>query len=132
MFSSMKNYSFLIYIILLLISCQKSTNSVKEVLFDDFYNSKSDKILLDVRTPEEHKNSRALESKNLNFYDQNFKMELLKNSKDSHIYIYCRSGRRSGIAVKYLKENGYSNVFNIKSGIIGIDPKFLDFSSLNN
>ena len=101
-------------------------------MFDDFYISKSNKILLDVRTSEEYKNSRALESNNLNFYDQNFKIEILKNSKDSHIYIYCRSGRRSEIAVKYLKENGYSNVFNIKSGIIGIDPKFLDFSSLNN
>ena len=132
MFSSMKKCSFYIYIILLLFSCQKSTNLVKEALFDDFYNSKSNKILLDVRTPEEYKNSRASESNNLNFYDQDFKVEILKNSKDSHIYIYCRSGRRSEIAVKYLKENGYSNVFNIKSGIIGIDPKFLDFSPFNN
>ena len=37
MFSSMKKYSFHIYIILLIISCQKNTKSVKEALFDDFY-----------------------------------------------------------------------------------------------
>jgi len=132
MFSLMKKYSFYIYIIILLVSCKKDTNLVKEALFNDFYNSKSNKILLDVRTPEEYEESRALESNNLNFYDKNFEVEILKNLKKSHIYIYCRSGRRSEIAVKYLKENGYSNVFNIKSGIIGIDPKFLDSSSLNN
>ena len=132
MFSLMKKYSFYIYIIILLVSCKKDTNLVKEALFNDFYNSKSNKILLDVRTPEEYEESRALESNNLNFYDKNFEVEILKNLKESHIYIYCRSGRRSEIAVKYLKENGYSNVFNIKSGIIGIDPKFLDSSSLNN
>ena len=132
MFSLMKKYSFYIYIIILLVSCKKDTNLVKEALFNDFYNSKSHKILLDVRTPKEYEESRALESNNLNFYDKNFEVEILKNLKKSHIYIYCRSGRRSEIAVKYLKENGYSNVFNIKSGIIGIDPKFLDSSSLNN
>ena len=132
MFSLMKKYSFHIYIIILLVSCKKDTNSVKEALFHDFYNSKSNKILLDVRTPEEYEESRALESNNLNFYDKNFEVEILKNLKKSHIYIYCRSGRRSEIAVKYLNENGYSNVFNIQSGIIGIDPKFLDSSSLNN
>ena len=132
MFSLMKKYSFYIYIIILLVSCKKDTNLVKEALFNDFYNSKSNKILLDVRTPEEYEESRALESNNLNFYDKNFEVEILKNLKKSHIYIYCRSGRRSEIAVKFLKENGYSNVFNIKSGIIGIDPKFLDSSSLNN
>ena len=59
-------------------------------------------------------------------------MEILKNLKDSHIFIYCRSGRRSEIAVKYLLENGYSNVFNIASGLIEIDPKFLEFSPFNN
>tara|TARA_B100001057_G_scaffold493206_1_gene587175 strand:- start:1873 stop:2271 length:399 start_codon:yes stop_codon:yes gene_type:complete len=132
MYSLIKRYFLHIYIILLLISCEKSTNPVKVASFHDFYNSKSNKILLDVRTPEECKNSRAFESTSLNFYDKNFKEEILKNLKESHIYIYCRSGRRSEIAVKYLLENGYSNVFNIASGIIGIDPKFLEFSSLNN
>ena len=71
MFSLINRYSLHIYIILLLISCQKSTNPVKVASFHDFYNSKSNKILLDVRTPEEYENSRAFESTSLNFYDKN-------------------------------------------------------------
>jgi rhodanese-related sulfurtransferase len=90
------------------------------------------KILIDVRTPEEFEKGRALNSINLNFYDQKFKDEILKNTKENQIYIYCRSGRRSEIATKYLNENGFTNVFNIKSGIIKIDSHYLDFSPLNN
>lgn len=32
--------------------------------------------------------------------------------KDREIRLYCRSGRRSGIALKTLKELGYTNVIN--------------------
>ena len=115
-----------------LISCQGNFSKVKEASFDDFYNSKMNKILIDVRTPEEFEKGIALNSINLNFYDQKFKDEILKNTKENQIYIYCRSGRRSEIATKYLNENGFTNVFNIKSGIIKIDSHYLDFSPLNN
>ncbi len=33
--------------------------------------------------------------------------------KDAEIYIYCRSGRRSGIATEIMTEAGYDNVTNI-------------------
>jgi phage shock protein E len=36
-------------------------------------------------------------------------------SKDETIYLYCRSGNRSGKATKILTENGYLNVINAGS-----------------
>jgi phage shock protein E len=33
--------------------------------------------------------------------------------KDAQIYLYCRSGRRSGIALEALQEAGYRNAVNI-------------------
>lgn len=33
--------------------------------------------------------------------------------KDATIYLYCRSGRRSGIALEALREAGYRNAVNI-------------------
>lgn len=32
--------------------------------------------------------------------------------KDARIHLYCRSGRRSGIAMKTLQDMGYTNVVN--------------------
>ena len=33
--------------------------------------------------------------------------------KDAPVYLYCRSGRRSGIAMDALQEAGYRNAVNI-------------------
>ena len=33
--------------------------------------------------------------------------------KDAPIYLYCRSGRRSGIALEALQQAGFTNVLNL-------------------
>ncbi|MBC7411753.1 MAG: rhodanese-like domain-containing protein [Bacteroidia bacterium] len=38
--------------------------------------------------------------------------------KDKPVYIHCRSGSRSGAICNALMNNGYTNVFNIKGGIM--------------
>ena len=70
-------------------------------------------VLLDVRTPEEHKSGylegavllplAELESKTVNKIPD----------KNTPIYIYCRSGRRAGTAVEKLKAMGYTNLHNL-------------------
>lgn len=47
--------------------------------------------------------------------------------KDKQVIIHCRSGKRSGQIVQYLeKEHGFTNLYNLKDGILGwakeIDP----------
>jgi len=44
----------------------------------------------------------------------------LNLDKKKNIFLLCRSGRRSGLAAKFLKENGYSKIYNIKGGINSI------------
>ena len=36
----------------------------------------------------------------------------IASEKDTEIHVYCRSGRRSGVALKTLEEMGYTNVTN--------------------
>lgn len=47
--------------------------------------------------------------------------------KDQPVYLYCRSGRRSRIALEFLKTKGYDNGFNLEGGILAwqneIDPE---------
>ncbi len=38
--------------------------------------------------------------------------------KDKPVYIHCRSGSRSGAICNALMNNGYTNVFNVKGGIM--------------
>jgi adenylyltransferase/sulfurtransferase len=47
--------------------------------------------------------------------------------KEGPVYLYCRSGRRSRIALEYLKSKGYDNCFNVTGGILAwqneVDPE---------
>jgi adenylyltransferase/sulfurtransferase len=37
--------------------------------------------------------------------------------RDQTVYIYCKAGGRSGMAVEFLRTKGYTNCFNVKGGI---------------
>lgn len=41
-----------------------------------------------------------------------------KISKDKKVIIYCRSGNRSGVITQALEKQGFSNVHNLKGGIL--------------
>lgn len=49
-----------------------------------------------------------------------------KIAQNKPVIIHCRSGKRSGLIVEFLENNGFENVFNLTGGItawaIEIDP----------
>lgn len=54
-----------------------------------------------------------------------------KISKDKQVIIHCRSGARSGAICQALESSGFSNVYNLKGGIIAwsleIDPSIIKY-----
>lgn len=69
-------------------------------------------LWIDVRTAEEY-NAGHLEGAIHIPYDEiKQKMTAIKADKTADIQLYCRSGRRSGIALETLRSMGYSNVTN--------------------
>ena len=70
-------------------------------------------VLLDVRTPEEHKNGYLEGAVLLPLAELESKIAGKVPVKNTPIYIYCRSGRRSGIAVEKLKTMGYTDLHNL-------------------
>jgi len=77
--------------------------NIKEVL-------KKDVFLVDVRTPEEYNEGTVKGAVNIPL-DQ-LTNDLSKFKGKQHIILFCRTGNRSGIAQKILKENGFENVYN--------------------
>jgi len=75
-------------------------------------------ILVDVRTPEEYGQGHIKGSRLVNYYEANFHSQLETLPKDKTVILYCRSGHRSGEALKFLVSIGYSRVFNMIGGII--------------
>ena len=70
-------------------------------------------VLLDVRTPEEHKNGYLEGAVLLPLAELESKISSKVADKNTPIYIYCRSGRRAGTAVEKLKAMGYTALHNI-------------------
>ena len=70
-------------------------------------------VLLDVRTPEEHKSGYLQGAVLLPLAELESKITKKIPAKNTPIYIYCRSGRRAGTAVEKLKAMGYTALHNI-------------------
>ena len=70
-------------------------------------------VLLDVRTPEEHKSGYLEGAVLLPLAELESKISSKVADKNTPIYIYCRSGRRAGTAVETLKAMGYTDLHNL-------------------
>ena len=74
-------------------------------------------LLLDVRTPDEYAAGHIEGAVNIphdQIADEIERIgELTGNDKSKAIVVYCRSGRRSGLAKQTLAEHGYGRVSNL-------------------
>ena len=70
-------------------------------------------VLLDVRTPEEHKSGYLEGAVLLPLAELESKISSKVSDKNTPVYIYCRSGRRAETAVEKLKAMGYTDLHNL-------------------
>ena len=73
-------------------------------------------MLLDVRTPEEYAEGHIKGAKLIPI--QELAGRLAEVPHDKRVYLYCHSGVRSARASKLLADHGYTNIENIKGGIV--------------
>ena len=97
-------------------------NNVKEVIAvispEEFNENMGDIQLVDVRTPKEFSEGHLKNAVNIDFFDASFMEDMGKLDKNKELYIYCRSGNRSGKASKKLKAAGFTKVYDLEGGII--------------
>lgn len=101
---------------------QSSDNTIPEISVQQL-REKADNaepfFLLDVRTLPEYQEERLSFTDDLIPYDSvPSYMQKLPADTTTNIYLFCRSGRRSGIVTQYLRAHGYKNAFNVEGGII--------------
>lgn len=80
-------------------------------------SAQTEGVLLDVRTPQEFMQGHIKGAELMNFYDQDFQDNLKKLDKETPVYVYCRSGARSGNAAKMMKQMGFKSVYNLQGGM---------------
>ncbi len=73
-------------------------------------------VLVDVRMPQEYEQGHIEGSTNINFFDPNFKNQLLALDKDKKYYLYCKNDTRSEKAGEFLLQNDFKDVFVLKGG----------------
>ena len=74
--------------------------------------------LVDVRTPKEFNKGFIENSINIDFSSPTFKEEIRKLDTSKPIVVYCRSGRRSAISTNTLVKIGFTEIYDLKGGII--------------
>jgi phage shock protein E len=76
---------------------------------------KSGVPVIDVRTPGEFAEGHVAGARNVNVMDPDFVEAVGRLALDAEapVYLYCRSGNRSGQAVEILRRSGYPQAINI-------------------
>ena len=70
-------------------------------------------VLLDVRSVEEFNAGHISGAINIPHTEIAEKISGIVPEKSTPLYLYCRSGRRVGIAMEALKACGYANMYNL-------------------
>jgi rhodanese-related sulfurtransferase len=115
----MKKVIALFASVLLLTGCStsSSTNNLSVTEFSS-KTTESGVVTLDVRTPGEFNEGHVEGAQLIDFQSGNFENEIATLDKSKTYAVYCRSGSRSGQAVKVMSDAGFTSVYNLDGGVI--------------
>lgn len=91
--------------------------NLDSVSFEYKYNNDDNAVLLDTRTLLEYNEVRIPDSQLMDLIDPNLENNLQNMDRKKNYYLYCQSGSRSFQAARIMKNYGFENVYNLKSGI---------------
>jgi rhodanese-related sulfurtransferase len=111
----------LLFILIALHGCKEKEQSgivsLRTEAFDAKLKAVSDKIILDVRTPEEFAEGHLDQETLVNFHDEDFTSKVATLDKGKSVFVYCASGVRSAKAATILKEQGFRNIYLMEDGL---------------
>jgi phage shock protein E len=116
----MKIFAALAAFGLLLTGCSAGASATPKLSIEEFAAKAAEPniIVLDVRTPGEFAQGRLANAINVDFQSGNFEQEVAKLDKNATYAVYCRSGNRSGEAVKVMEDLGFTDMYDMNGGVI--------------
>ena len=106
------------------------TSFLMMLLFSSLLSS-NEVIVIDVRSLEEVKTGIIQDAIHIEWTQIDKEINDIDVTKDQPIYLYCRSGNRSGKATVILEKIGFTNVINaggIKEAAKKLDKKIVQYS----
>lgn len=114
----MKRIALALVAALTLTACGSSAATVQGS--DEFAQTiaKSEVVVLDVRTPGEFAEGHIANAINIDAESGNFESQIAALDKTKEYAVYCRSGRRSAIAVDVMSKQGFTNLKELQGGLL--------------
>lgn len=108
---------------LLFFSCRGQEKKEIAVLepseFAQKLKTSADAQVIDVRTSEEFQQQHLDKAVNIDWYEQeNFARQVSHLDKSKPVFVYCMAGSRSKKAASVLAQNGFTEVYDLKGGIV--------------
>ncbi len=82
------------------------------------YQSDTDFVILDIRTPSEYRQGHIPGAKLVDYHNPQFKKLLGRLDRSKTYLVYCRSGNRSGRALSIFSELGFKRLYHLSRGIL--------------
>jgi len=93
---------------------QKNSTELNKILEKD-----KKIVILDVRTPEEFTAGHLKDAINIDIRQQDFYTKFDKLNRKVVYLVYCRTNHRSGMAVDYMKQKGFTTIYQMMDGFPG-------------
>ena len=74
-------------------------------------------VILDVRTPDEFNAGHIAKASMVDYESQDFNAKISELDRNRKYLVYCRTARRSALAVKVMKDLGFREVYDMAKGI---------------
>ncbi len=87
-------------------------------LFKKQFEKAKNKVLIDVRTPEEFAEGHLRKAQNIDYQNDNFKEQISKLDKSKTYFLYCRSGKRTAGAAEVMQKTGFENIVVLEGGLL--------------
>jgi len=90
----------------------------QEHLLQQMQTSAAQLLILDVRTPDEYSAGHIEGAVNIAYDQLPQRLTELEAAKDKQVVVYCRSGRRAGLALETLRANGFQNLAHLDGDML--------------
>ncbi len=110
-----------ILIFSIIFSCSLINNeSINQMNSDELIDfiELNDAVLVDVRTEDEYNSGYIESSLNIDYFSNDFSLNVDKLDKSTPIILYCRSGKRSSMSANKISKLGFKEIYNLEGGIL--------------